>query len=124
MRALLLALFLLILPTLPAVPQTEPVRILNQTELSAHSLFAVQTGRQDWGSNLLTRGPLQPGAELRLRPAQNTGCRFDLRMVLSDGREIINRSMDISRDFMFTTAGLRYDRQTENEPRATTTMTT
>ncbi|PQE15682.1 Arrestin domain-containing protein [Rutstroemia sp. NJR-2017a BBW] len=36
----------------------------------------------------------------------------------------INRSMDISRDFMFTTAGLRYDRQTENEPRATTTMAT
>jgi S1-C subfamily serine protease len=102
MRALLLALFLLILPTLPAVPQTEPVRILNQTELSAHSLFAVQTGRQDWGSNLLTRGPLQPGAELRLRPAQNTGCRFDLRMVLSDGREIINRGMDICAEKVVT----------------------
>ncbi|MCA3325109.1 MAG: trypsin-like peptidase domain-containing protein [Roseomonas sp.] len=95
MRALLPALMLLILSSLPALPQTEPVRILNQTELSAHSFFAVQTGRQDWGSNLLTRGPLQPGAELRLRPAQNTGCRFDLRMVLSDGREIINRGMDI-----------------------------
>lgn len=95
MRALFLAPLLLILPSLPALPQTEPVRILNQTELSAHSFFAVQTGRQDWGTNLLTRGPLQPGAELRLRPGQNTGCRFDLRMVLSDGREIINRGMDI-----------------------------
>ncbi len=95
MRALFLALSLLILPSLPALAQTEPVRILNQTELSAHSFFAVQTGRQDWGANLLTRGPLQPGAELRLRPAQNSGCRFDLRMVLSDGREIINRGHDV-----------------------------
>ena len=95
MRSLLLALSLLISAPLAALSQTEPVRILNQTEQAAHSLFAVQTGRQDWGSNILTRGPLQPGAELRLRPAQNTGCRFDLRMVLSDGREIINRGVDI-----------------------------
>jgi serine protease Do len=102
MPTLLLALLLLILSPLPARPQTEPVRILNQTELSAHSFFAVQTGRQDWGSNLLTRGPLQPGAELRLHPAQNTGCRFDLRMVLSDGREIINRGMDICAEKVVT----------------------
>ena len=95
MRALMLALLMLTLSAPPAFAQTEPVRILNQTELAAHSFFAVQTGRQDWGSNILTRGPLQPGAELRLRPSQNAGCRFDLRMVLSDGREIINRGLDI-----------------------------
>jgi len=95
MRALLLALFLLILAPPPALPQTEPFRVLNQTEQSAHSLFAVRTGRPDWGSNMLTRGPLAPGAGFNLRPADNAGCRFDFRMVLSDGREVINRGHDV-----------------------------
>ncbi|MEY3731399.1 MAG: hypothetical protein RLZZ57_2155, partial [Pseudomonadota bacterium] len=98
MRPLLLAVLALTLTlTLapaPALPQSEPFRVLNQTEQSAHSLFAVRTGRTDWGANLLTRGPLQPGAGFNLRPAENAGCRFDFRMVLSDGREIINRGMD------------------------------
>jgi S1-C subfamily serine protease len=95
MRTLLLALFLLTLGPPPALPQTEPFRVLNQTEQSAHSLFAVRTGRPDWGSNMLTRGPLAPGAGFNLRPAENAGCRFDFRMVLSDGREIINRGHDV-----------------------------
>ena len=95
MRALLLALFLLIVAPPPALPQTEPFRVLNQTDQSAHSLFAVRTGRPDWGSNMLTRGPLAPGGGFNMRPAENAGCRFDFRMVLSDGREIINRGHDV-----------------------------
>jgi S1-C subfamily serine protease len=95
MRALLFALFLLIFAPSPALPQTEPFRVLNQTDQSAHSLFAVRTGRPDWGANMLTRGPLAPGAGFNLRPAENAGCRFDFRMVLRDGREIINRGHDV-----------------------------
>ena len=95
MSVLFLTLFALLLVPLPAVSQTEPFRVLNQTEQSAHSLFAVRTGRPDWGANMLTRGPLAAGAGINIRPAENAGCRFDFRMVLSDGREIINRGMDI-----------------------------
>jgi len=95
MSVLILALFALLLAPVPALSQTEPFRVLNQTEQSAHSLFAVRSGRQDWGANMLTRGALAPGAGINIRPSENAGCRFDLRMVLSDGREIINRSMDI-----------------------------
>jgi S1-C subfamily serine protease len=95
MPALILALFALLLAPVPALSQTEPFRVLNQTEQSAHSLFAVRSGRQDWGANMLTRGALAPGAGINIRPAENAGCRFDFRMVLSDGREIINRGMDI-----------------------------
>ena len=95
MRALLTALFILIFAPPTALSQTEPFRVLNQTEQSAHSLFAVRSGRPDWGANMLTRGPLAPGAGFNLRPAENAGCRFDFRMVLSDGREIISRGKDI-----------------------------
>ncbi|MCA3279584.1 MAG: trypsin-like peptidase domain-containing protein [Roseomonas sp.] len=95
MPALFLALVALLLAPLPALSQTEPFRVLNQTEQSAHSLFAVRSGRPDWGANMLTRGPLAPGAGINIRPTENAGCRFDFRMVLSDGREIINRGQDI-----------------------------
>ncbi|MCA3314677.1 MAG: trypsin-like peptidase domain-containing protein [Roseomonas sp.] len=95
MPALILALFALLLAPVPALSQTEPFRVLNQTEHSAHSLFAVRSGRQDWGANMLTRGALAPGAGINIRPTENAGCRFDFRMVLSDGREVINRGMDI-----------------------------
>jgi serine protease Do len=95
MRASRLALLILIMAPAPALPQTEPFRVLNQTEQAAHSLFAVRTGRPDWGTNILTRGPLAPGAGFNLRPAESAGCRFDFRMVLSDGREIINRGHDV-----------------------------
>ncbi|MEY4859754.1 MAG: hypothetical protein RLZZ235_1921 [Pseudomonadota bacterium] len=95
MRPLLLAVLALTLAPAPALPQSEPFRVLNQTEQSAHSLFAVRTGRADWGANLLSRGPLAPGSGFNLRPAENAGCRFDFRMVLSDGREVINRGQDI-----------------------------
>jgi S1-C subfamily serine protease len=44
---------------------------------------------------MLTRGPLAPGGGFNMRPAENAGCRFDFRMVLSDGREIINRGHDV-----------------------------
>ncbi|MEY4845297.1 MAG: hypothetical protein RL312_1578, partial [Pseudomonadota bacterium] len=73
MRPLLLAVLALTLAPAPALPQSEPFRVLNQTEQSAHSLFAVRTGRADWGANLLSRGPLAPGSGFNLRPAENAG---------------------------------------------------
>ena len=79
----------------PAWSQGESFRVLNQTDQAAQSLFAARSGRPDWGANLLTRGPLGAGEGFNLRPNQNAGCRFDFRMVLADGREVIKRGNDI-----------------------------
>ena len=84
MRPYMFALLGLLIAPFPALAQTEPFRVLNQTESAAHSLFAVRTGRPDWGANMLTRGPLAPGGGINIRPVENAGCRFDFRMVLSD----------------------------------------
>ena len=75
--------------------QTEPFRIVNRTAAPATALHAVRSGRPDWGGNLLNRGPLAPGAQFALRPAEGAGCRFDLRMVLQDGQEVVRRDTDI-----------------------------
>jgi hypothetical protein len=80
----------------PAVQaQTEPFRIVNRTNAEATALHAVRSGRPDWGGNLLNRGPLAPGAQFALRPAEAAGCRFDLRLVLQDGQEVVRRNADI-----------------------------
>jgi len=75
MRAPLLALLALIIAPAPALPQTEPFRVLNQTEQSAHSLFAVRTGRPDWGANMLTR---PAGAWRRDQYTRGRECRLPL----------------------------------------------
>ncbi len=96
LAAPLLALAVLAaLPAPPAAAQSEPFRVVNRTAAPATALHAVRSGRTDWGGNLLNRGPLAPGAAFALRPAESAGCRFDLRLVLEDGQEIVRRNADI-----------------------------
>jgi hypothetical protein len=94
----LLALLLAAPAAAPAAaqsPGTEPVRIANRTGVEAVALHAVRSGRPDWGSNLLNRGPLGPNQVFNLRPNPEAGCRFDIRLVLADGRESVARDRDI-----------------------------
>ena len=95
--AVILALLLLAAPAAaePPAPQAEPVRIANRTGVEATALHAVRSGRADWGGNLLNRGPLGPNQVFSLRPNPEAGCRFDIRLVLADGREAVVRDRDV-----------------------------
>ena len=97
MRAHLPALVLLLLtaPAAAQAPAPEPVRIANRTGVEATALHAVRSGRPDWGGNLLNRGPLGPNQAFSLRVNPEAGCRFDIRLVLADGRESVARDRDI-----------------------------
>jgi S1-C subfamily serine protease len=79
----------------PATPAPEPLRIVNRTGQEAAALHAVRSGRPDWGSNLLNRGPLPNNAAFNLRLNPDAGCRFDIRLVLGDGRESVLRDQDV-----------------------------
>ncbi|SHJ87476.1 Trypsin-like peptidase domain-containing protein [Roseomonas rosea] len=109
MRALLLASALLLsapalgpAPAMAQAPDTPPTaaaaeqgfRVINRTGQPATALHAVRSGRPDWGNNLLPR-PLPDDAGYRLRPNPQAGCRFDLRLVLQDGREAVARNQEI-----------------------------
>ena len=104
MRSILLpALVLAAGLSLPLAAQTPtpaegPVRIVNRTGAEATALHAVRSGRADWGSNLLNRGPLPTGSAFNLRVSPEAGCRFDIRLVLADGRESVTRERDICAD--------------------------
>ncbi|HEV7263912.1 MAG TPA: trypsin-like peptidase domain-containing protein [Falsiroseomonas sp.] len=91
---LLLGVALPLAAQAPAPPDG-PVRIVNRTGAPAIALHAVRSGRADWGSNLLNRGPLPSGSAFNMRVNPEAGCRFDIRLVLGDGRESIARDQDI-----------------------------
>lgn len=87
----------------PALSQNaaEPsgFRVVNRAGADATQLFAVRSprgGQGDWGGNLLRPDrPLGDGGGFRVNPAADAGCRFDLRLVLGDGREAVLRDQDI-----------------------------
>ena len=83
----------------PAFAEGQPFRVLNRTGTDAVTLNAVRSPRgaqNDWGANLLRPDrPLTPDGGFRVAPAEGAGCRFDLRLVLADGRESVLRDQDI-----------------------------
>ena len=92
----LAALLLTLAPIAAALGQTQPFRVVNRTDAGASALHAVRHGRPDWGPNMLAnRGPLGREEAFQLRPSEAAGCRFDLRLVLTDGREVVLRDQDI-----------------------------
>jgi S1-C subfamily serine protease len=69
-------------------------QIVNRTGQEASAVHAVRSGRAEWGGNLAP-GPMPTDKALTLRPDADTGCRFDVRLVLGDGREAVKRNQDI-----------------------------
>jgi S1-C subfamily serine protease len=80
-------------------PAAGDFRIVNRSGAEAIQLFAVRSprgGQGDWGGNLLRPDrPLGDGAGFRVTPSAEAGCRFDLRLVLADGRESLLRDQDV-----------------------------
>lgn len=98
---------------LPAQAQNEPVRFVNRAGQPATALHVTRTGQTRWSANLLNRGPLASGQFHAVRLGEGAGCRFDVRLVLQDGTEILRqnadvcatRSVDLVRDAAPTTTG-------------------
>ena len=105
-RMIRYAILALALATLagPALAQNEPFRVVNGTRLPATALHVVRTGQDGWGPNLLTRGPLAPGAALSMRPPEGAGCKFDLRLVLQNGQDAIRRDADVCHERLLVVA--------------------
>jgi serine protease Do len=79
--------------------QPQEFRVVNRAGVPAAALHAVRSPRGatgDWGPNLLRPDrPLPDGAGFRVTPSGEAGCRFDLRLVATDGREAVLRDQDI-----------------------------
>lgn len=91
----LLALAPVLLPLSTARAQTQPVRVMNAGPVSATGLFLAPIGTTGWGANLLGGMILPPGGLMSVQLGDGGGCRFDLRLVLRDGREVLRRDADL-----------------------------
>ncbi|CAH0291077.1 hypothetical protein [Roseomonas sp. CECT 9278] len=85
----------LLLATTPALAQNEPVRFYNRAAVPATALHVMRAGQSSWSANLLNRGPLGPGQFLSVRLGEGAGCRFDVRLVLQNGTEILRQGADV-----------------------------
>jgi len=98
-RLPILGLLAALLASPAATQEATTFRVVNRTGADAVTLNAVRTPRGmqgDWGGNLLRPDrPLTPGGGFRVQPSDAAGCRFDLRLVLADGRESVLREQDI-----------------------------
>jgi serine protease Do len=93
--AAILAFMLALHPgSAPAQQAQNRFQVVNRTGQDASAVYAVRSGRPDWGSNLAP-GPMPNDKALTLRPDAEAGCRFDVRLVLADGREAVLRNQDI-----------------------------
>ena len=79
--------------------QPQEFRVENRAGAPLAALHAVRSprgGAGDWGPNLLRPDrPLPDGGGFRVTPSADAGCRFDLRLVATDGREAVLRDQDI-----------------------------
>jgi serine protease Do len=91
----LLALASLLLPVSTALAQNQPIRVRNTAPVSATAIFLATSGTSAWGPNLLGGLFLPPRAFLSVQLGEGGGCRFDIRMVLRDGREVLRRDVDV-----------------------------
>lgn len=97
--------FLLMLTAAPPVlAQGEPFRIVNGAAAPATGLYVVRSGAQEWGFNLLNRGPLAAGAQFGLRAPVGAGCVFDIRLVLQTGEEAVRREVNVCQERVVTLA--------------------
>jgi hypothetical protein len=85
----------MLLSALPALAQTQPVRVVNANNVTATALYMRAVGQEAWGDNLLGRLFLPPGGFFSVQPGDGGGCQFDMRLVLRDGRETLRRNVDV-----------------------------
>ncbi|WP_431267339.1 caspase family protein [Dankookia sp. P2] len=80
-------------------PEGRSFNVVNRTGMNLTALHAVRSplgAQQEWGRSLLASNrPVRPDASYGVSPADGAGCRFDLRVVLADGRESVLLNQDI-----------------------------
>jgi hypothetical protein len=94
-RLSFLAVVPALVPAAPALAQIQPVRVVNANPVTAVGLYLRAVGLEEWGGNLLGANRLPPGAFLSVQPGEGSGCLFDMRLVMRDGREAQRGNVDV-----------------------------
>jgi hypothetical protein len=75
---------------------TRDLNLVNSSRTTVASFFASHAGTDQWDVNLLSRRGLQPNHFVQLDLDDPTGdCRYDFKLVFTDGTSVIHRNVDI-----------------------------
>lgn len=94
MSKTLLAL-LLTLPFAAPVAATQYLRVVNAASSPIVAMEATPVGTTDRGQLSLAERPLHPGGQLGVALGGTPRCRYDLRLMYADGREVRTRGFNV-----------------------------
>jgi len=83
------------LPFAAPVAATQYLRVVNATSSPIVAVEAAPAGSSAWGRLSLADRPVHPGRQLGLALEGPRRCRYDLRMVYADGREVLSRGFNL-----------------------------
>jgi len=99
--ALKLGAMLLAAPLLfanDAAAQDRRVRLINDSSMTIREFYASNVNRRGWEEDILGRRQIPPGRSLVINLDDGSGhCRFDFKTVMSNGRSIEKRNVDVCR---------------------------
>ena len=72
------------------------VRVINRASVSIYSLYASNVDRETWEEDVLGQSVIPPGGSRIVNIDDGTGhCMYDLKAVMSDGRQAIRRNLNV-----------------------------
>jgi hypothetical protein len=75
---------------------TRDLNLVNSSRTTVASFFASHAGTDEWNVDLLSRRGLQPNHFVQLDLEDPAGdCRYDFKLVFTDGTSEIRRNVDI-----------------------------
>lgn len=84
-------------PFAAPVAATQYLRVVNAASTPIVAVEAASAGSSAWSRLPLAGHPVYPGRQLGLALDGPRQCRYDLRMVYADGREVLSRGFNLCR---------------------------
>ncbi|BBE72616.1 hypothetical protein [Oharaeibacter diazotrophicus] len=97
------AVAVLVVSAVPAVALDRHVKIVNKTDFSIVEFYASSVGQDNWEENILGNDEVPPGGNVNVNIDDGTGyCKYDLKVVFSDGDEVVKNAMNVCEVGTFT----------------------
>lgn len=93
----------LVASVVPAAALDRHVNIVNKTDYSIVEFYASSVGQDTWEENILGDDEVPPGGNVNVNIDDGTGyCKYDLKVVFSDGDEVVKNAMNVCEVGTFT----------------------
>jgi len=97
------AVAVLVASVVPAAALDRHVNIVNKTGFSIVEFYASSVGQDTWEENILGADEVPPGGNVNVNIDDGTGyCKYDLKVVFSDGDEVVKKAMNVCEVGTFT----------------------